>query len=204
MRKKQSLSVAALLLGLALPSAGRAQTIDFDNLTPGFGGSAVTNGYGGLNWANIYALNTISGNPFAPVTAASSPNVIFPGNGAPSSISVASGTFTLGSIDFIQWAPFLGALAPSTTVTGFNGATQLFQTVVPLGSSYATTVFNWSGVDLVTFDQSGAGWYVADNVVLGQVGGGPPTTTAPEPTTVGLLAAGLLGVAVRRARGRSA
>ena len=187
-----------LLAVLALPAAASAQTIDFDDILTSSYTALGT--YRGFDWSNTFAL--AAGTSFAPVAAASSPNVIFPGFGAVSGFTLASpGTFTLGSIDFVQWAPFGGAAAPSTTVTGYTGGTQLFQQTVTLGSSYQTTVFNWAGIDQVTFDQNGAGWYVADNIVPSAIPTGP-VTSAPEPATVTLLTAGLaaLGLGVRRRR----
>ncbi|AHG88558.1 PEP motif putative anchor domain protein [Gemmatirosa kalamazoonensis] len=205
MTKKQLLlAVGALLLGALPPNAASAQTIGFDDLVP-TQFAAIPNGYHGFDWLNVYVLDTTN-DPFGAVAAASMPNVGFPGNGAPSGFALASpGTFTLGSIAFIAWAPFPGVPpAGSTTVTGYNGAAQLFQMDVPLGASYATTVFNWTGIDRVTFDQHGAGWYVADDVVIGRVGGPPPGpgTTAPEPASVALLGTGLaaLGAWGRRSR----
>ncbi|MBV9880158.1 MAG: PEP-CTERM sorting domain-containing protein [Gemmatirosa sp.] len=189
----------AMLVAAALPVAAHAQTIDFDDyVTSGY---EALGAYAGMSWTNTFVLR--AGTSFASVAAASSPNVIFPGFGSPSGFALsAPGTFTLGSIDLVQWDPFnYGYTAPSTTVRGFLLGAPVAGDVmtVALGSTYATTVFNWAGIDAVTFTQeNGDGWYVADNVVLGNVA----VTATPEPATLALVGGGLaaLGIGARRRR----
>lgn len=187
--------LAALSL-VALPAVAAAQPITFDDLNAN--GYTQLTSYHNVDWSNTFVLE--AGTSFDPVAAASSPNVIFPGFGSLSGfMPTLGGTFTLGSIDFVQWAPFGGAPAPSTTVTGYLAGAQLYQTVVPLGATYATTLFNWSGIDQVTFDQQGQGWYVADNVVLGNIS----VSATPEPATLALLGGGLLALGAVRRRNRA-
>ncbi len=184
----------------AAPALAPAQTIDFDDIP--LAGFSALGPYAGMSWTNTFVLQ--AGGAFAPVAAASSPNVIFPGFGSPSGFALAApGTFTLGSIDFVQWDPFFaGTSAPSNTVRGFllGAPVPGFERVVTLGPGYATTVFNWAGIDAVTLDQeNGAGWYVADNVVLGAVA----VTATPEPASLALVAGGLaalLGMEAARRR----
>jgi hypothetical protein len=193
--------VLALLAGAAPRADG--QTLTFDDVTVA-SLAGVPTGYHGFDWFNVDILNAMSNTfPFAPVTAVSPPNVIFPGGGAPSSFRLATpGTFTLGAIDFMRWAPF-GPPAPSTTVTGYLGATPLFQTTVALGPAFTTHVFNWQGIDSVSFvqAQSLGGVFVADNLVIGAV-----ASTTPEPSTWAMVAGGTMvlaaGAAYRRRAGR--
>jgi hypothetical protein len=193
---RTSRRLLTLVAAAALPAAAHAQVIDFDDIpTPGY---QQLDTYHGFTWANMFVLR--AGTSFAPVAAASSPNVIFPGFGSLSGFApTAGGTFTLGSIDFTQWAPFGGSPAPSTTVTGLLAGVQLFQTTVALGPSYATTVFNWTGIDQVMLDQGGAGWFAADNVVTNIESSGPVTST-PEPATYALVAGGLVAFGIVRRR----
>jgi hypothetical protein len=80
---------------------GPDQTITFDDLTPSSVGDPVPNGYGGLNWSNVYEVDADSNiyNPsgFQNVAGGSDGNVAFNGFSNLGTITTAGADFTLKS-----------------------------------------------------------------------------------------------------------
>ena len=185
-----------LTLLLFKPSRAFGQTITFDDLSDSGIGTVIANGYQGLNWSNFYVLNTslfyeeYVTNGYTNGTV-SAPNVAF--NGAGAAAAFSGSNFTFNSADFTgAWNNGL-----TITVTGYEGgspvdsATFVVDTIGP-----TLEVFDWSGIDEVSFSSAGgtsAGYhgvgtqFAMDNLVIN-------TATTPEPTSFFLMGSGLLAM----------
>jgi hypothetical protein len=208
-------SALALLAGASFyihPAV--ALTITFDDLTDtslGFGGTAIANGYQGLNWTNWNVLNTalfttnfLGGLPSGALPGTvSPPNVAYNPTGGEAIFS-SSTPFTFNSADLTAlWNDNL-----QVTVTGkLGGVTEDTITLSPSPSATAVTLetFNWANIDEVDLltvggtphaGYSGAGTQVVmDNLTI---------TPTPEPSTLAILGAGLAGLGVVRRRRKAA
>jgi hypothetical protein len=188
-----------------------ALTITFDDLTDtslGFGGTAIANGYQGLNWTNwsvlntaLFATNFLSGLPSGALPGTvSPPNVAYNPTGGEAIFS-SSTPFTFNSADLTAlWSDNL-----QVTVTGLlGGVTKDTITLTPLATAATLETFNWADineVDLLAIGgtphagYSGAGTQVImDNMSI----------TTPEPSTLAILGAGLAGLGVVRRRRKAA
>jgi hypothetical protein len=192
--------LAPLLLALACPVHLHAAVIGFDDIT-GAGVPAIVDGYAGLDWTNMYSVNSstypydsgyVWGNVSADRAAFSGPQG--------SSGFASDQDFSFDSVYLTgAWRDDLNVL-----VEGWDDGVLVHSTnlVVDL---YAPTqfTFGWSGLDAVTFTTSGgidAGLrssgpqLVMDDLVL---------TPVPEPETWAMLLAGLgvVGIRLRRRGG---
>ncbi|MBI2253754.1 MAG: hypothetical protein HYU58_03960 [Proteobacteria bacterium] len=184
------------------PFAATAATLDFESVgTPG-AQVEVPDGYGDLNWTNFYVLDGAERYPQYPGNgydngASSGQYVAFNGFANPASLS-SSSTF-----DFISaslTAAFNEGL--KLDIAGYRNGAQLYATTVTLSTAlYATLLFNWSGIDQLTFKSYGGvpvfgvsgHQFALDDLTVVQT---------PIPPALPLLATGLvgLGFAARRRR----
>jgi hypothetical protein len=203
-----------LMLGVAfavLPAISGAQTITFDDVNtspPTPTGLCpvpqLPNGYVGFNWNNFYVLDGSSTYCMVPggfrFGVVSGPNVAFNGFGDPASVS-STAPFSLDSVYMTAaWSNGLNVL-----VQGFVGANPFYSQSLVLNTFTPTQfVFNWAGVDSVTFASSGG-------VDAGYIGHGEQiafdnmsltVNVTAEPATLLLLGTGLAGIggAIRRRR----
>jgi hypothetical protein len=205
-----ALGCLALLGGTV---GARATLLTFDDLSGSF--SAIPNGYGGLDWSNWWLLNVpgYCGLGYCPSgyqqAVVSQPNVAFeaanPTSGGPATATFNSETpFTLNS--FYATAAWRDDL--TVTVTGYNGATQIDQTVFTVGTQSASfEVFNWTGLTSVSLTPSGgvphgygqSDYEVAiDNMTIN-------SSVVPEPAPWVMMLLGFAGLGVagwRRSRAR--
>jgi hypothetical protein len=205
--KLKNFLVLGSSLGILMTAtAADATVITFDDLA---NFANVTNGYNGLNWNNFGVINgpqysnLASGYTHGVV---SSPNVAFDLFGSPASISVASGTFSLGG--FYLTAAWNTGL--DVRVTGFNGVTQLNSVDLIVNPTGPTAeALNWSGLTSVTFSPSGgtdAGLggggthFALDNLTINEAFVGAP---APIPGA-GLASLAAMAIGAFRARKRRA
>lgn len=186
-----------LVFGTAMMA--EATVVTFDDLS---GITPIANGYNGLNWNNIYSLDTSTYQASGYVNGVVSPvNVAFNGFGSPGTISSATAFDFNGAYFTAAWNTGL-----NINLEGYNGATLLYsQTIVvdPWAPTYFT--FNYMGITSLYLNSYGgvdAGFgggvthFAMDNFTFNQQANPTPT---PEPSTMLLLGSGVLGlVAARR------
>lgn len=176
------------ILSMLACSVAQATSLTFDDLPPYTGdGSAITKGYGGLNWNNLHYIAPEqrygTGNSGYYYGIISPINVAFNGGANPATVSGAP--FTFNSAYFtgawndgldIQVKGYIAGVLVQSTTFSVSSATPTFKE------------FNWSGVDQLVFSSSGGvdhGYghsgrhFVMDNMTINAV---------PEPSTFILLA----------------
>lgn len=195
---KQIISVIAAGVGLSVQA--QSTLITFEDLGDvGIYGTAINNGYSGLDWNNFYSLNG-SAQPNGYLNGFVSPaNLAFNGFGDPADITSAS-AFTLGSGFFT--AAWLNSL--DLEVQGYNGGSLVYDNHYVLnttGPQYL--VFNFSGITDARFTTSGgvdAGFggsgtqFALDNLTIGNV------APVPEPSILALAGLGGLALLLRQRR----
>lgn len=195
---RKYLATTFCLIGLLVSAAhARAEVINFDDLSDGGYGTAIPNGYHGLNWTNFYVMNTAANEAlFGPSGysdgTVSAPNVAFNGGGLEAIVSDNSFTFNSGYFT-AAWNNGL-----TITVDGYLGGNLVDTTSFVVNTTGPTLeTFNWT-VDTLDFTSSGgtnAGYHGAgtqfalDNLTINEV------APVPEPAAV-LLLATLLSIAL--------
>ncbi len=181
-------------LALALPA--RAELITFDSLTDNGIGTAIPNGYAGLDWNQLWVLNVADfpaaynyyGPSGYPVVEQSGPNVAANSGGRSSDIIAPTGTFNLDSGYFAASYD-----TEAMTVLGYRGATVVFDETYNL-SEYAATfiTFDFTEITDAQFNLAPNRQITMDNLTV-------DLAPAPEPGQVvaGVVLAGL-GLAARR------
>lgn len=185
------------LAAASLSFSAHATLLDFDSLTSG----AEINGYGGLIWTNMRALDPSSSDAYKGTGFASGvqsgKNIAFNFAGDPASIG-AKGGFLLNS----GW--FTAAYYNNLTLDfiGTSGANTLTKSVT-LGLQPLLVEFDWT-IDLLELrtrcetgtaclpggDQQPLGLHFAlDDLRIGE-----SKNTVPEPGMLALLGGGLLGM----------
>ena len=193
---KTALATFFTALSFAASSAS-AQSISFDNLTDNGTGTAINNGYAGLNWDNFKVLNTTNFMPSGFVNSTlSAPNVAYNDQANPATISSSTG-FNLVDANFAgAWNDGLQIDAIAFSNTTF------YSTTFTVNSTGTTDIaFNWNNITSVTFSSysgTDAGYgpsgeqFVMDNLTI---------STTPIPAAfwlVGSALAGLLGFVRRK------
>ncbi|WP_203310514.1 PEPxxWA-CTERM sorting domain-containing protein [Sphingomonas beigongshangi] len=181
---------AAVVALLSTAGPASAEVLTFDNLRSSV---PVPNGYGGLNWSNVYVFDTIN-TPQGGYSSAlvSSRNVAYNAFGTVASFS-STNPFTLNS------AYFGSPLQPSQQVLfiGYVADVPTYSAIVSaINSSPTFYSFNWSDLSKVTFvDLANYPLPVAfDNLSVNVAG------AVPEPATWALMILGMgaIGFAMRR------
>lgn len=191
---------AMLAVSLVAPVAANAQTtLDFEGLSSNVCCDVMPAGYGGFTWSNFGLVDGIGYGPSVAHAVTSGRYVAFnhAGFSAPAEVSGGS-TFTFNSAYIATYS------VPGTvSVKGFLGATELFSTLVA-GSSTTTSnvVFNWGGIDRVSFSLLDGPNLLIDDMVFDGVTVDPVIT--PEPVTMVLLGSGLAGIGAARRRRKAA
>ena len=191
----QKLALAAILVSAQFNAS--AEVIDFDSgLTSE---NPITNGYGGLNWDNFYALDTSNYIPSGYVNGTVSPSfVAYNAYGNPGTFSSAN-PFTFNSVYLTAaWNDGLNVV-----VDAYSGTTLVHSASFILNTSGPTLkTFNWANIDSVVFTTSGGvvnpaydgtGTHLAmDNMTI--------NAPVPEPETYAMLLVGLgiMGVSASR------
>ncbi|HUQ71203.1 MAG TPA: PEP-CTERM sorting domain-containing protein [Planctomycetaceae bacterium] len=174
--------VALMLVLCAKPAA--ATLITFDDFSAAPVNDAITNGYKGYNWSNVWIANknAFAGTGFA--NGAVSGNYTgFNGFGVPAEITSPT------LFDFVS-VYLTGGFNPGTvTFSGFQGTTLLYtQSFVVNTASPQLVFFNFNGVNRLSFSSTG-GHFAMDNLTLNAA---PPPV--PEPTSLALCGMGALGM----------
>lgn len=202
-------TLVGLLAATTMSLPAHAALLTFDDLTVGLNlTEQVTNGYGGLDWDNFFALNPSSeaGSSFLNSGylggRVSTPNVAFNGGATPASLS-ATNAFLLTSGYFAAaWVDGL-----EISFTGSLGGSQVFARTVTVSRTASFIEFGHtidlleinSTCDLTTTcslptDVSSSGNnFVLDNLQIGEA-----TNPVPEPGALALIAGGLLGLGLTR------
>jgi hypothetical protein len=204
-RKLITLGIMLGVLGTGVHAG--AVVLTFDDVFDSGYGSLVPVGYGGLNWSNMYVLNSTDcalsygNNGFASGTY-SGTNVAF--NGFGTSAQVTGDSFDFNGVYLTgAWNDGL-----SIEVRGWRTRTVAFDRTVTVNTDAPTWfVFNYEGIDGLTFTSWGGSTcgydgegpqFAMDNFTYNESTNNP----VPEPGTMVLLGSGLL-VLVGAVRWRS-
>ncbi|MDY0874210.1 VPLPA-CTERM sorting domain-containing protein [Dongia rigui] len=202
----RTLLVAIMVLGsfVLLSPAVNAATLDFESLGAPGAPAKIADGYGDLQWNNFYVVDGHRYDADFPnngyITGASSGIYVgLNGFGEAASLS-SSSTF-----DFISaslTAAFNEGL--QLDIAGFRNGAQLYaQTVTLTTQMYATLLFNWTGIDELTFVSYGGKpvygvsgrQFALDDLNVVQT---------PLPAALPFLATGLIGLGFAARRRRAA
>lgn len=212
MTRYQHTKLAAILLAgsfLSLAaSAAQATTINFDG---GSGVYELTDGYGGLNWSNMFALDSTNYSASGYDAGVVSPDgVAFNSFANPASFSVAAGsTFTFNN--FFMTAAWNDNL--NVSVQGYlNGNLVNSSLITLLATAPKLFTFNWTGIDTVLLTSFGGtphSGYSGDGVhfALDNLTVNVAVSSVPVPAALPLLVTGIAGLGVlsrRRAKRKAA
>ena len=165
------ISTVVLLYALTTGFAPAATLIGFDDLpTPALGGTVVPNGYGGLNWRNVFYLDAFNNNfglpePGSPGSGYHNavhtrPNVAFMGDDSISEYVLVSGPafHFYGAYLTAAWYDGLNVRVrgyASGSSKGTVGALLYDRTVIVNTSGPTFFTFNYYGIGALRFDTSG-------------------------------------------------
>jgi hypothetical protein len=188
-------STAALIIAAFGFQPARATVLTFDDLLGNE--NPVPNGYGGFNWNNQTTVGSFDPTAYGYQNTGyncgtvSGRNVIFNYGGAsPVEIALATtGTFTyIGAFFTAAWG------AETLSFTGLRNGV-----VVDRSGNYNINTtspqfidLDWTGIDELIISNTGQQWAM-DNFTF-------TATPVPEPATMALLGAGILGVGLLRRR----
>ena len=188
--------VTVAISWIAFSQPATAAVLTFDELSVVNGSTPIPNGYGGLNWENMYCENSslVSIDSGYQHGTVSGTNVAY--NAFGTAASVSDGTFTFNGAYLTS--AFNDGL--SITVTGLLSGNPIYsQTVVVNTIAPKFFNFNYTGIDLLIFNSAGGtdhGYggsgtqFVMDNF----------TINVPEPSTAALLVIGCVVALVARWR----
>lgn len=171
--EKYKIIVILLFAGLAISNGAMAnqQLITFDSIVDGL--PNIPSGYAGMTWNNIEILNN------------GLSNVGFTTSNGAGSFSDAN-PFTLYSID-------LAIQVPSTMeIIGSLNGVQEYSQILTLSNILTPETFNWTNINKVTINVGGGWNVVMDNILINS------QNNVPEPTSIALLASGLIGFSASR------
>jgi len=200
MKRLAFITIMALTGFMANSGESSAAILTFEGLSDG----AIANGYGGLNWNNMYALNATIYQPSGYKNGrVSGDNVAY--NGFGTTATVTDGLFTFDGAYFTgAWNDGL-----NIRIQGYAGATLLYDTTIVVNTS-GPTYFNagYQNIDKLVFDSFGG----VDNPAY--VGGGVhfamdnfsinESSSVPEPATLTMFGLGALGFGFAGYRRRKA
>lgn len=191
----RSFAIALAVAGAALSSTAAQATVANFETQPAFRCDVgTTNTDNGLTFTYAFAMCFYSPSSPADFPTPLASTVMASGYG-PTTITKTSGDpFDLSSVD-LAFGPFGHGWLPSdiTTVTGFIHGGGTVTADLTVDYSFDTYTLNWSNLDSVVFGQlHGASEYLAFDNVVYDGDSAPPAV--PEPATLALFGAGLLGV----------
>lgn len=172
----------ALSSSAAIHFAGAQNLMKFDDLPATANGTAVTNGYGGLQWVNFGFINGVFERGSGYYNGLiSSNNVAFNMYGSPASFSDAT-PFNLSSA-YLTTA-FVANM--QIEVTGVSNGVVIYDTNYSVSNNAPTLVnFNPAPVTQVTFTAHPASQFAMDNLTIyGGVTNNPPPPPPPPPGLV--------------------
>ena len=198
--------IAALVIMCGcLPAV--AGVLNFDSISTGGTLVAIPSGYGGFTWdTNIGVMNNAYYNSTygdSSISFPSMPNAVYQGSGV-ISVTITGAPFSFQGADFATWLEFNSEFSDSSTsvtVNGYLSGVLVGTDTMTLNTngtfSFLTT--NFSDVDTLTILNSGASnkWWLMDNFTYGAV------SAVPEPSSVLLLATGLIALGAIRKRARN-
>lgn len=190
-------NIVVFFVGAFLPMAASATILTFENGTDS--GQLIANGYGGLNWSNVYVVNS-SLLPPGPVTGSTGYH-----NGTVSGNFVAFNTVPAvvsGSVFDFNGAYLTAAWhnGLNITVSGSLNNQMLYSETVIVDTYNPTWfMFNYNGIDKLTINSFGgvdsgnfsgpdSTMFVMDDFTFQQ------PSTVPIPAAVWLFGSGLLGL----------
>jgi hypothetical protein len=185
--------VTVAISWIAFSQSATATVLTFDDLNVLENDTPIPNGYGGLNWSNMYCqkLSLLPFDSGYQHGAVSGTNVAYNGFGNAASVSVGTFTFN-GAYLTGAWNDGL-----NITVTGLLSGNPIYSQTVVVNTVTPTFFnFNYTGIDTLTFNSFGGtdhGYgdangtqFVMDNF----------TINTPEPCSLALLSIGAIGLAI--------